>query len=50
MQLHAGSYRDHNPAIFDRFGRDMGADIPIATEFTRNLQAAARRVRQPIPT
>jgi glucuronate isomerase len=38
MQLHIGSLRDHNPDIFQRFGRDKGADIPIATEFTRNLK------------
>jgi len=38
MQLHAGSYRNHNPLIFERFGRDMGADIPLAAEFTRNLK------------
>lgn len=38
MQLHIGSYRNHNPQIFERFGRDMGADIPISSEFTRNLK------------
>jgi len=38
MQLHIGSWRNHNPSIFERFGRDKGADIPIATEFTRNLR------------
>lgn len=38
MQLHIGSLRNHNPAFFQRFGRDMGADIPIASEFTRNLK------------
>lgn len=38
MQLHVGSYRDHNPAIFRRFGADKGADIPVQTEFTRNLK------------
>ncbi|HLU08527.1 MAG TPA: glucuronate isomerase [Oceanobacillus sp.] len=38
MQLHVGSYRDHNPAVAKRFGRDMGADIPIAGEFTRSLK------------
>ena len=37
MQLHAGSYRNHNRQLFDRFGPDIGADIPVATEFTRNL-------------
>lgn len=38
MQLHPGSLRDHNHAIFERFGLDKGADIPIATEYTRNLR------------
>ena len=37
MQLHVGSYRNHNRAIWDRFGADKGADIPIPHEFTRNL-------------
>ncbi len=39
MQVHVGSSRNHNAFIYDRFGPDMGADIPLATEFTRNLQA-----------
>ena len=38
MQLHVGSYRNHNPAVHERFGRDMGADIPIRSEFTKNLK------------
>ena len=38
MQLHAGAYRDHNRALFERFGPDKGGDIPVATEYTRNLQ------------
>jgi glucuronate isomerase len=38
MQLHVGSYRNHNPLTFHRFGADMGADIPIAGEFTRSLR------------
>ncbi len=38
MQLHVGSFRNHNPAIYQRFGRDMGADIPTASEFTRSLK------------
>jgi glucuronate isomerase len=37
MQLHPGSLRNHNWAIFERFGQDKGADIPIQTEYTRNL-------------
>ncbi len=38
MQLHVGSYRNHNEVIFNRFGRDMGADIPMTTKFTRGLR------------
>ncbi len=38
MQLHIGSFRNHNALIYERFGTDMGADIPTASEFTRNLR------------
>ncbi len=38
MQLHVGSLRDHDSALLERFGPDLGADIPVATEFTRNLR------------
>ena len=37
MQLHPGAYRDHNHLVARRFGADKGADIPVATEYTRNL-------------
>jgi glucuronate isomerase len=39
MQLHPGSLRDHNGRVAERFGADKGADIPLATEYTRNLRA-----------
>ena len=38
MQLHVGSFRNHNPVIYARHGVDMGADIPIQSEFTRSLR------------
>ena len=38
MQLHAGSLRNHNQLVHRRFGPDRGGDIPVATEFTRNLR------------
>jgi glucuronate isomerase len=38
MQLHAGSYRNHNPWLFENFGRDKGADIPMQMEYTHNLK------------
>jgi glucuronate isomerase len=37
MQLHPGSDRDHNRFVAQRFGADKGGDIPVATEYTRNL-------------
>ena len=38
MQMHIGSWRNHNPQIYAGHGRDMGADIPIRSEFTKNLK------------
>jgi glucuronate isomerase len=38
MQLHPGSDRNHNELVSRRFGPDRGGDIPLATEFTRNLR------------
>jgi glucuronate isomerase len=37
MQLHPGVYRNHNPAIFEKFGRDKGADIPLPCEYVYAL-------------
>jgi glucuronate isomerase len=38
MQLHAGALRSHNEQLHKRYGPDRGGDIPVATEFTRNLR------------
>lgn len=38
MQLHIGSWRNHNPQLYARYGRDMGADVPVRSEFTKNLK------------
>lgn len=38
MQIHPGSFRNHNPAVFRRFGRDKGADIPMQTEYVQSLK------------
>jgi glucuronate isomerase len=43
MQLHVGSFRNHNPSLFERFGPDKGADIPVAVEWTRGLQPLLSR-------
>jgi len=38
MQLHPGSIRNHNKLVYEKFGRDKGADIPSATEYVRSLR------------
>jgi glucuronate isomerase len=38
MQIHSGVYRSHNPQVLAQFGRDKGADIPLPTEYVRNLK------------
>jgi len=43
MQFHVGAHRNYNPAIYERFGPDKGADIPVQGEFTRNLQPLLAR-------
>lgn len=43
MQLHPGSFRNHNENVFQRFGLDKGCDIPLQTEFTQNLRPLLNR-------
>ncbi len=38
MQIHPGCYRNHNAQVFERFGRDKGADIPLQTEYVSALK------------
>jgi len=38
MQIHPGSSRNHNQKIYERYGRDMGADIPTATDYVHHLR------------
>ncbi len=38
MQIHPGSLRNYSESIYASFGPDKGADIPVPSEFTRNLQ------------
>jgi glucuronate isomerase len=44
MQLHPGSYRNHNPGLMAKFGRDKGADIPVSVEYTRSLKPLLDKV------
>lgn len=38
MQLHAGALRDHNEPFARAYGPHLGGDVPLATEYTRNLR------------
>ena len=43
MQLHPGSVRNHNKAVYEKFGRDKGADMPSPTEYVRSLRPLLNR-------
>lgn len=38
MQIHPGSHRNHNRDLFQTYGRDMGADIPMQTSYVDALK------------
>jgi glucuronate isomerase len=44
MQIHPGSFRNHNPALYAKYDRDRGADIPVRTEYTRALHPMLSRL------
>ncbi len=43
MQLHPGSLRNHHTGHAAAFGPNTGVDIPLATEYTRNLRPLLER-------
>ncbi len=43
MQLHPGSFRNHNTPLFNRYGRDKGADIPCPTDYVHGLRPLLNR-------
>ena len=44
MQIHPGSFRNHNKHLFEAFGRDKGADIPTATGYVDALKPLLDRL------
>jgi glucuronate isomerase len=38
MQIHPGAFRNHNPQVLARFGRDKGADFPMPTDYVHALK------------
>ncbi len=43
MQIHPGSFRNHNQQIYERYGRDTGADIPTPTDYVYALRPLLNR-------
>jgi glucuronate isomerase len=43
MTLHPAVHRNHHGPTFERFGPDVGCDIPVAVEATRALAPALQR-------
>jgi len=44
MQIHPGSFRNHNAQLFRDYGRDKGADIPTATDYVHALRPLLARL------
>jgi glucuronate isomerase len=38
MQIHPGSFRNHNSSVYQNFGLDKGADIPMSTDYVHDLK------------
>jgi glucuronate isomerase len=38
MQIHPGSFRNHNAPLYRKFGPDKGADIPTPTDYVHALK------------
>jgi glucuronate isomerase len=38
MQIHPGSFRNHNAWLYAQYGRDKGADIPMRTSYVDTLK------------
>lgn len=43
LQLHTGSWRNHNSTLHTKYGADVGADIPTATDYVGALHPLLER-------
>jgi len=43
MQIHPGSVRNHNRLLYEKYGRDVGADIPQPTNYVNALRPLLNR-------
>jgi glucuronate isomerase len=44
MQIHPGSTRNHNRKVYEKYGRDVGCDIPRTTGYVDELRPLLDRV------
>ncbi len=44
MQIHPGSFRNHNPQLFEGYGPDRGADIPMRVSYVDQLKPLLDRI------
>ena len=49
MQIHPGSVRNYNRTLFERYGRDIGADIPRPTSYVDALRPLLNRLGNEAP-
>jgi len=43
MQIHPGATRNHNLKVYEKYGRDVGADIPRPTNYVDDLRPLLNR-------
>jgi glucuronate isomerase len=43
LQIHPGSWRNHNASLYERFGPNIGADIPVQTDYVSALRPLLNR-------
>jgi len=43
LQIHPGSWRNHNASLYERFGPNVGADIPMPTDYVGALRPLLNR-------
>lgn len=44
MQIHPGSFRNHNPWLYEAYGPDRGADIPMRVSYVDHLKPLLDKV------
>ena len=43
LQIHPGCFRNHNASLYERFGPNVGADIPVPTDYVGAMRPLLNR-------